>query len=109
VNVTKKTARFFLLSHELGCFRPACCHAASYVHVKITMSFHLRKRSRKGGRYLDPIRVSRGALGSTDVSLRWCSSQARAATRGAIPRYGSVLLALVVVALLIAGLHLLFQ
>jgi hypothetical protein len=72
------------------------------------MSFRLRKRYRRGGRRVAPVRAAGQSLGRTDAALRWGSSS-RAASRRAMPRLGSVLLALVVVALLTVGLHVLFQ
>jgi hypothetical protein len=72
------------------------------------MSFRLRKRNHRGGRRAAPVRVAGHSLGRTDAALRRGSSS-RAVSGRALPRLGSVLLALVVVALLTVGLHVLFQ
>ncbi len=73
------------------------------------MSFHARKRNREGIRSADSTHAGGHATGRTDAGARWDVSASRAATGGTMPRLGAVLLAVVVVALLTIGLHVLFQ
>jgi len=72
------------------------------------MSLRFRRRNRKAGKRADPVRGADMSLGRTDASLRW-DHTGHGTARQSMPRLGSVLLALVVVALLTAGIHVLFQ
>jgi hypothetical protein len=72
------------------------------------MSFRLRTR-KSGGRRADATHAVDQSRVKMDTALRWGVSASRASSGGAMPRLGSVLLALVVVALLTIGLHVLFQ
>jgi hypothetical protein len=73
------------------------------------MNFHARKRDRGGTRSVVSAHVSGRATGRTGDSVRWDPASSRAATGGTMPRIGAVLLAVIVVALLTIGLHVLFQ
>jgi hypothetical protein len=74
------------------------------------MSFHTRKRNREGIRRADSTLAGDSPVtGRTDAGARWDASASRAAASGTMPRLGAVLLAIVVVALLTVGLHVLFQ
>ncbi len=73
------------------------------------MSFRSRKRNRKGGRRAGFAHANGRAIGRTNAAARWDVSASRASSGGTMPRLGSVLLAIVVVALLTVGLHVLFQ
>jgi hypothetical protein len=74
------------------------------------MSFHARKRSREGIQNADPAHASGHATGGRLAGARWdVSASPRTATGGTMPRLSAVLLALLVVALLVIGLHVLFQ
>jgi hypothetical protein len=72
------------------------------------MSFRLRKRNRRGVRRAGPVRAAGRPLGKTAALRSWGVSSP-VATHRATPRLGSLLLAILVVALLTAGLHVLFQ
>jgi hypothetical protein len=73
------------------------------------MSFHSHKRNRQGIRRADSVHAQGDATGRMDARARWDASGFRASTGSAMPRLGSVLLAIAVVALLTIGLHVLFQ
>jgi hypothetical protein len=73
------------------------------------MGFHARRRNGEGIRSADSTLAGDHASGRTDAGARWDVAASRAATGGATPRLGAVLLAVVVVALLTIGLHVLFQ
>ena len=73
------------------------------------MSFHSRKRNRQGIRSVGSAHASGHATGRLDAGARWDASGSRASMGSAMPRLASVLLAIVVVALLTIGLHVLFQ
>jgi hypothetical protein len=73
------------------------------------MSFHSRKRNRQGIRSAGSLHAGGHATGRADAGARWDTSGTRASTGGTMPRLGSVLLAIVVVAVLTIGLHVLFQ
>jgi hypothetical protein len=73
------------------------------------MSFHSRKRNRAGMRRRASTFAGGHAIGSIGSGARRDASPTRASTAGTMPRLGSVLLAVVVVALLTIGLHMLFQ
>jgi hypothetical protein len=72
------------------------------------MSFRLRKRNRSRNRRPGAVRDAGHSIGRTDAALRWGVSY-RAASSRAAPRFGALLLGIVVVALLTVGLHVLFQ
>jgi hypothetical protein len=73
------------------------------------MSFHSRKRNREGLRSAGAADASNQAVGRTDARGRWNGSKSRAVSGGAMPRLASVVLAIIVVALLTFGLHVLFR
>jgi hypothetical protein len=72
------------------------------------MSLRLRKRIRRRNRRPDAVRDVGHSIRRTNAALRWGVSY-RAASSRAAPRFGAVLLGIVVVALLTVGLHVLFQ
>jgi hypothetical protein len=73
------------------------------------MSFHSRKRNRDVVRNAGSTHPNGHATGRMDAGARWDVSATRASKGGSMPRLGAVLLAIVVVALLTIGLHVLFQ
>ena len=73
------------------------------------MSFHSRKRNREGVRGAGSTHPSGHDIGRTHAGARWDVSASRASSGRTMPRLGAVLLAIVVVALLTMGLHVLFQ
>lgn len=72
------------------------------------MSFRLRKRNRRGGRRAAPVRDAGHSLRRADAMLRW-GAPSRTASGPSMPRLGSVLMAIIIVALLTYGLSVLFQ
>jgi len=84
-------------------------HAATGSHLgAVHMSLRLRKRIRGRHRRPDTVRDAGYSIGRTNAALRWGVSY-RAASSRAAPRLGALLLAIIVVGLLTAGLHVLFQ
>lgn len=73
------------------------------------MSFHSRKQNREGVRGAGSTHPSGHDIGKTRAGARWGVSASRASSDRTMPRLGAVLLAIVVVALLTMGLHVLFQ
>jgi hypothetical protein len=73
------------------------------------MSFHSRKRNREGVRGAGSTHPGGHDIGRTNAGARWDVSASRASSGRTMPRLGAVLLAIVVVALLTMGLHVLFQ
>lgn len=73
------------------------------------MSFDSRKRNREGVRGAGSTHPSGHDIGRTHAGARWDLSATRASSGRTMPRIGAVLLAIVVVALLTMGLHVLFQ
>jgi hypothetical protein len=72
------------------------------------MSFRSRRRNRREGRGVGNARGGSHAIGKSDAAGRWNTST-RIDSGRTMPRLGPVLLAIVVVGLLTAGLHVLFQ
>jgi hypothetical protein len=73
------------------------------------MSFLSRKRNREGVRGAGSTHPSAHDIRRTHAGARWDVSASRASSSRTMPRLGAVLLAIVVVALLTMGLHVLFQ
>ena len=73
------------------------------------MGLHARDRIGENQTPGSMSRSARDAIGRTDAGARWDVSASRASSGSATPRLGALLLAVVVVALLTVGLHVLFQ
>jgi hypothetical protein len=73
------------------------------------MSLHARQRNREGIGSADSTHAAGHATGRTVAGARWDVASSRTATGSTMPRLGAVLLAIMVVALLTIGLHVLFQ
>ena len=73
------------------------------------MGLHSRDRIGENNAGGGTSRSGRDTLGRTNPGVRWDVSASRASSGGATPRLGALLLAVVVVALLTVGLHVLFQ
>ena len=76
------------------------------------MSYRSRRRNRDGNRRAGAMHAEHPAgraSGRMGAQVRWDGSGPRASTAGTMPRLGAVLLAILVVALLTIGLHVLFQ
>ena len=73
------------------------------------MGLHARDRIGENQTPGSMSRSARDAIGRTDAGARWDVSASGASSGGATPRLGALLLAVVVVALLTVGLHVLFQ
>jgi hypothetical protein len=73
------------------------------------MSFHSRKRNREGLRSARAADPNSHVIGRTEARGRWDASRSRPAPGGGMPRFASVLLAIMVVVLLTLGLHVLFR
>ena len=72
------------------------------------MGLHAREPPPADTRRVNADHAERRRFGRTDAGARWDVSASRASS-GAMPRLGALALAIVVVALLTIGLHVLFQ
>jgi len=74
------------------------------------MSFRLHKRNLNGeGHEQQLVRATGGSPAKTNSEARWGLSTSKVASRRDMPHLGPVLLAIIVVAVLTTGLHLLYQ